>query len=66
MDINAIVALVLAKGTHDTKKYRYRLFKKETHNAVSLEVRRIRLIELDTTATLDRENWELVKVLELI
>lgn len=51
---------VVREGLIDTRKYRYVA---HVYPAGGIMVRRIPLAYLDTTAALDRKNWELVGVL---
>ena len=48
------------KTIKDTRKYRYHV----NHKAFRVELRRIPIELLDTTATLDAENWEIVAAID--
>lgn len=48
-------------GSYDTATYRYVLREEEDENGWYEKIVRIPLEFLDTTATLDPENWETVK-----
>ena len=48
-------------GIYDTRNYRYVLREEEDENGWYEKIVRIHLEFLDTTATLDPENWETVK-----